>query len=217
MRRFLFVPLLFAAAACGGGIPVVHKLSLEGQSPEMPPEPAPTGLPKEPPPPNSALAASPAWLRANSPIAWTCPQGWEETQSTKPQRLVEFTLEQNGPGNAPLQFLILNGADEHPAARMASITRWQTFYREDIPPQETTTEQNGVRVTRIRVHGEYDGQNAIGTGDVIKEPNWMMICGYVVGPEGSIMFKVQGPEAVIKAHEPRIDQLLSSMRPKEKK
>src|SRR5512146_415578 len=127
MRCLRLVPLL-VLAACGAGMPVVHKLSLEGQSPPPPPEPltAP-GLPKEPPPPNSALAVSPAWLRANSPISWTCPQGWEETPSTKPQRLVEFTLEQKGPGGAPLQFLVLNGADDHPAARMASINRWETF------------------------------------------------------------------------------------------
>jgi hypothetical protein len=218
MRRFLVVPLVFAAAACGGGgIPVVHRLSLEGQSPPEAAPAAPTGLPKEPPPPNSALAASPAWLRANSPIAWTCPQGWEEIQSTKPQRLVEFTIEQNGPGNAPLQFLILNGADDHPQARNASIARWQTFYREDQAQQTTVTEQNGVKVTKMRTHGEYEGQNAIGTGDVIKEANWTMICGFVEGPNGSIMFKVQGPDAVIKTHEARIDQLLASMKPSDKK
>src|SRR5262245_29110984 len=148
MRPFRLLPLLLVAACGGAGTPVVHRLSLEGQSPAPPPEPVTSGLPKEPPPPNSAMAASPAWLRANSPVAWTCPQGWEETQSTKPQRLVEFTLEQNGPGNAPVQFLILNGADEHPAARTASIARWQTFYREDLPQQTTVTEQNGVKVTR---------------------------------------------------------------------
>jgi hypothetical protein len=184
----------------------------------MAPQPATApGLPKEPPPPESALAVSSAWLRANAPVAWTCPQGWEETQSTKPQRLVEFTLEQNGPGNSPVQFLILNGADEHPAARMASITRWQTFYREDEGQQTTTTEQNGVKVTRMRTHGEYEGQNAIGTGDVIKEANWTMICGFVEGPDGSILFKVQGPDAIIKTHQARIDQLLASMRTKDKK
>jgi len=217
MRPFRLLPLLLVAACGGAGTPVVHRLSLEGQSPAPPPEPVTSGLPKEPPPPNSAMAASPAWLRANSPVAWTCPQGWEETQSTKPQRLVEFTLEQNGPGNAPVQFLILNGADDHPAARMASITRWETFYREDQAPQSTTTEQNGVKVTKMRIHGEYEGQNAIGQGDVIKEANWTMICGYVEGPDGSILYKVQGPDAIMKTHEARIDQLLASMRPKDKK
>lgn len=217
MRRFRLVPLLFVAA-CGGGMPVVHDLLISEQSPPAVAEPATApGLPKDPPPANSALAVSPAWLRANSPIAWTCPQGWEETQSTKPQRLVEFTLEQNGPGNAPVQFLVLNGADDHPAARMASITRWETFYREDTAPQTTTTEQNGVKVTKMRVHGDYEGQNAIGQGDVIKEANWTMICGWVEGPDGSILFKVQGPDAVIKAHEARIDALLASMRTKDKK
>jgi hypothetical protein len=217
MRSVRLVPLLLVAA-CGGGVAVVHRVSLEGQSPPQAAESdLPKGLPKEPPPPNSAMAASPAWLRANSPIAWTCPQGWEETQSTKPQRLVEFTLEQKGPGNSPIQFLILNGVDDHPDARMASITRWETFYREDTAPQSTVTEQNGVKVTKMRIHGDYEGQNAIGSGDVIKEANWTMVCGWVEGPYGSILFKVQGPDAIMKAHDARIDQLLASMRPKDKK
>jgi hypothetical protein len=217
MRLLRVLPLLVVAAACGGHVRTVHTLALEGQSPPEPAPPANAGGLKEPPPPNSAAADSPTWLRANSPIAWVCPQGWEETQSTRPQRLVEFTLEKNGPGNTPVQFLILNGADDHPAARMASITRWETFYHEDTAPQTTTAEQNGAKVTKMRIHGDYEGQNAIGTGDVIKEANWTMICGWVEGPDGSIMFKVQGPDAIIKAHEARIDQLLASMRPKDKK
>ena len=44
-----------------------------------------------------------------------------------------------------------------------------------------------------------------------------MIFGWVEGPAGSVMFRVQGPDAIIKANEGKIDQLLASMKPVEKK
>lgn len=213
----LVFPLALLAAACGE-VRKVHQVSLEGQSPPAPPPPAAgPGVPMAPPPKGSALADSPSWLRQNSPIQWTCPPGWEEILSTKPMRLVEFNLDKGGDGKPPTQFLILNGADESPGAKSASFTRWQTYYREDQAPQTSMIDQNGVKGTRYRVHGEYDGPSPTMTGEMLKEPNWTMIYGYVEGPAGSIMFRVQGPDAVIESNMSKIDALLASMRPAEKK
>jgi hypothetical protein len=217
MRRLAFVPLVVLAAACGEAPRHTFQVLLDGQSPPEPPKPAgPAALP-EPPKAGSAEAFSPVWLRANSPISWTCPPGWEEIQSTKPNRLVEFTIEKNGPGGAPVQFLVLNGVDEKPTAKQVNLTRWETFFHEDQPAQTTTSDHDGVRITRTRVHGEFEGQPSLGNSEVVKETNWTMIAGWVEGPSGSIMFRVQGPDAIINANLAKIDQLLASMKPNEKK
>ena len=218
MRRLPLFAVLFLAAACGESPRMRFKPPLEGQSPPAPAELATIpGLPPGPPAPDSALLFSPVWLRANSPVQWTCPPGWEEIQSTKPQRIVEFTIEKNGPGNAPIQFLILNGADEHPRARQATFDRWETFFHADTAPSETPIDHDGLKGARKKVHGEYDGPPVLGASESIKEPNWTMIFGWVEGPSGSIMFRVQGPDAIIRANEAKVDQLLASMRPVEKK
>jgi hypothetical protein len=216
MRSLAFVPVLLALAACGEAPRRTFKIPMEGQSPPASLEP-PKPVIKEPPPPNSAMLDSPVWLRQNSPIAWTTPSGWEEIQSTRPQRIVEFTVEKDGPGKAPIQMVLLNGADDHPAARQASITRWETFFHEDTAPQTTTFEQNGVRVTKMRIHGDFEGQPVLGSSEMVKEPNWTLICGWAEGPAGSIMFKLQGPDAIVKAHEAKVDELLKSFKPAQKK
>jgi len=217
MRRLALLPILILVAACSEAPRHVFRVPLEGQSPPEPAMPTGPGVPIEPPAADTAAAVSPAWLRSNSPISWTSPAGWEEIQSTKPQRLVEFTLEKNGPGGAPIQFLILNGVDDHPTAKQASLTRWETFFHEDQAMQQTTTEHDGVRVTKFRVHGEFEGLPSLGNSESIKEPNWTMIAGWVEGPNGSIMYRVQGPDAVINANLTKIDALLASMKPNEKK
>src|SRR5204863_8094083 len=101
--------------------------------------------------------------------------------STKPQRLIEVTLEKNGPGGMPVQFLILNGVDDHPTAKQASLDRWETFYHEDVPRSSSTTEHDGLRITRFKVHGEYEGPT-FANSNMINEPNWTMDCGWVEGP-----------------------------------
>jgi hypothetical protein len=218
MRLAVLLPLALCAAACGeSGERHTYLVPMEGQSsaelqPPEPPKPAP-----EPPPPNSPMRDSPSWLRSNAPLQWTVPDGWTAEMSTRPNRLVEFTIEKNGPGNSPIQFLILNGADEHPNAKQASFQRWEQFYREDRAPVLTTRQHDGVEETRYVVHGRYEGQNALGTGEQIAEDNWTMVAGWVVGPQGSIMFKFQGPDAIVLANMPKVDALLGSMKPREEK
>jgi hypothetical protein len=216
MRRRSLVPLLLLLSACGAdAVRRSFKPSLEGQSP---PEPVQAVKPfeKEPPAPNSAAADAPSWLRSQAPVEWTMPPGWEAELSTKPQRLIEVTLEKNGPGGMPIQFLILNGADDHPQAKQASLDRWETFYHQDVPRTASTTEHDGLRITRFRVHGEYDGPTFASTGGMLKEPNWTMDCGWVEGPSGSIMFRLQGPDAIVKPALEKVDALLASMRPRQK-
>jgi len=58
---------------------------------------------------------------------------------------------------------------------------------------------------------------SLGASESVKEPNWTMIAGWVEGPNGSIMYRVQGPDAIINTHLAKIDQLLASMKPNEKK
>ena len=221
MRRLEFVPLLavvaLVAAACSDAPRRTFRVAFEGQSPPEAAKPVGLPAPIEPPAADTAAAASPAWLRSNSPISWTSPPGWEEIQSTKPQRLVEFTIEKNGPGGAPVQFLILNGMDDHPTGKTVNLNRWETFFHEDQALQQTSSEHDGIRITRFRVHGEFDGQPSLGNSEAVKEPNWTMIAGWAEGPNGSIMYRVQGPDAIINANLTKIDQLLASLKPNEKK
>jgi hypothetical protein len=216
MRALPLVLAFLALAACGGeGVRHQYVVSLDGQSPPEPPPPPPSDVPKEAPIANSAGAVSPAWLRANAPVEWTAPPGWDIVPSTKPTRLVECTLDPNGPGKAPVQFLVMYGGDDQPdpmKVKVASMTRWQTFFHEDQAPQTTNPDHDGLKIVRTRVHGEFQGQPSLGNSELINEANWTMIMGYVEGPNGSILFRMQGPDAVIKPNEGKLDQWLASLK-----
>jgi hypothetical protein len=217
MRSAVLLPLVLVAAACGEAERHTYMVPLEGQSREelRPPEPP---KPEQPPPPlNSAVRDSPSWLRSNAPLEWTVPEGWTADLSTRPNRLIEITVEKNGPGNAPIKFIVLNGVDEHPGAKQASLQRAEQFYREDRAPVTTEREHNGVKETRYVIHGRFEGQTELGTGEQLAEDNWTLVFGWVEGPDGSIMYKFQGPDAVINANQSKVDALLGSMKPREKK
>jgi hypothetical protein len=220
MRPLPIVLALLALAACGSETPRrVYKVTLDGQSPPEPPKPV-SEAPPEPPPANSAGTVSPAWLRANAPVEWTAPPGWDIQPSTKPTRLVECTVDPKGPGGAPIQFLLMYGGDDQPdpmKVKTASMTRWQTFFHEDQAPQTTNPDHDGLRIVRTRVHGTFQGQPSLGNSETINEADWTMIMGYVEGPSGSVMFRLQGPDAIVKQHEGKLDQFLASLRPREPK
>ncbi len=216
MRVLPVVLAFLSVAACGGeAVRHTYKVSLEGQSPPEPPAPPPSDVPKEAPMANSAGTVSPEWLRANAPVEWTAPPGWDIQPSTKPTRIVECTLEQNGPGGAPVQFIVMYGGDDQPdpmKLKIANFTRWQTFFHEDQAPQTTHPDHDGLKIERTRVHGEFQGQPSLGNSELITEANWTMIMGYVEGPNGSILFRMQGPDAIIKANEAKLDQFLASLK-----
>jgi hypothetical protein len=216
MRVLPVVLASLALAACGGeAVRHTYKVSLEGQSPPEPPPPPPSDVPKEAPIANSAGSVSPAWLRANAPFEWTAPPGWTLEPSTKPNRLFECTLDPNGPGKAPVQFIILYGGDDQPdpmKLKNANFTRWQMSFQDDQAPQSTNPDHDGIKILRTRVHGEFKGQPSLGNSEMIDEANWTMIYGYFEGPNGSLMFRMQGPDAVIKPNEAKLDQFLASLK-----
>ena len=214
MRTAWLLSLLVLTAACGWdeGPRATYDPPLEGQSPPPPPPPPPAKPQDHPPAPGTAGVDSPAWLRANAPVEWTCPGGWEQEVSTRPTRLVEFTLEKNGPGGQPIQFVLLRGVDEKPGANEINVTRWMANFQYDSPPQQTTSEHDGVKVIKWKVHGRFQGYIAIGTGDPVDEANWTMYCGWIESPAGSLLYKVIGPDAIVKPAEAKVDQLLASMR-----
>jgi hypothetical protein len=218
MRRSWLVPLALFVAACGSeGEKHVYLPSFEGQSPPEPP-PVVAEAPAKEAVKGTAQEFSPAFLRSNAPVQWETPAGWVEEVSTKPQRLVEFTLERNGPGGAPVQFILLNGLDEYPGAKQKNLTKWETDFHEDIAPQTAQLEHDGLRISRWKFHGTYEGPIYSSNGaQMINEPNWTMICGWVEGPNGSVMFKLAGPDSIVKPAETKVDLLLASMKPREMK
>ena len=217
MRAVHCLAFLVLAAACGSEAERhVYKVALEGQSPPEPVKPPVEG-PKEPPPVNSAGTVSPPWLRQNLPIEWTAPPGWDMQPSTRPTRIVECTLKEDGPGKSPVQFLVLYGGDAETdpmKVKTATWGRWETFFKEDSAPQTTNPDHDGIKIVRIKVHGEFQGYPSLGNSEQIDEPNWTMVGGWIEAPAGSVMFRMQGPDEVIRPNEAKLDQWLSSLKPR---
>jgi hypothetical protein len=219
MRRALcLVPLLVLAAACSPEGPrKTYKPPMEGQSPPPPvkkPEDIPLPTPTSA---NSPVLDSPVWLRANAPVEWTCPAGWEQILSERPTRLVEFTILKEGPGKVPLQFLVLRGVDEKPGGNEYNVNRWAANFQIDSAPTMNSFETNGVKVIKWKYRGRYQGYIAIGSGEPVDEADWTMICGWIEAPAGSLLYKIVGPNDIIAQQEPKVDELLKSMRVREQK
>jgi hypothetical protein len=195
---------------------IVHKVPMEGQSPPAvvePPKPVKLAPPIDE---KSAVVDSPVYLRQNSPVEWTAPPGWEQVESQRPTRIVEFTLDKNGPAGRPIQCVLLRGVDEKPEGNKFNVDNWGAYFQNDTAPVQKVWEVNGLKIVKWTYHGRFEGYPVIDMKDPVSEPNWTLYGGWVESPSGSVMFKMLGPDAVLQPNEAKLDALLNSMKPRAK-
>lgn len=209
-------------AGCGQDQPRGNPLTGGEAAPTVQGQPSPHGgtLPEGHPPipaggsPGSmGMGAAP---QAAAELSWELPEGWTQSPPTSGMRMAQFDLpgkwDDGGTVQCVVFTLMAGGID-------GNIQRWKGQVTppggatQDSLAKVTTTERDGMTISRIEMTGSY-------TDGMARPPRTSddaMFLGAVIAPGGGdqvYTVKLAGPRKVVEPEVAKFDALLASLRPK---
>lgn len=151
-------------------------------------------------------------------ISWTIPEGWS-AGADKPMRLGTYIIKAEGDDTDSAECAVFHFGSTGGGGVEDNLVRWAGQFEqtdggnslEEADIDSLTV--NGLNIVTIDLSGDYlvSGAMMQVTG---KKPGYRLLGAIVEGPEGSVFFKLTGPENTVKSAKGGFDALLQSVKPK---
>jgi hypothetical protein len=158
------------------------------------------------------------WVRATAPgLTYLVPRAWEDTTSGKPMRAREFRIPPAAGDTEPGEVVAFHFGAGQGGDVGANVTRWLGQFGKKPGDTDTALEQGTVgdlKMTIVRAKGTY-AATAMAPGQAQPpRDNWAMHSVIVQGgPQGSVFFRITGPQATIASIGDTITAMAASMKP----
>jgi hypothetical protein len=93
----------------------------------------------------------------------------------------------------------------------SNIDRWVGQFEPTSGPDRSSKQVNGMEVTTVRIGGAYLNPSGPMMQSTGKKPGYRLLGAIVAGPQGSVFFKMTGPEKTIAATEGEFEALVGSL------
>jgi hypothetical protein len=151
-------------------------------------------------------------------LSWAIPQGWA-TGAAKSMRLDTYIIAAEGDDIDSAECAVFYFGSTSGGTIEANLTRWAGQFEQPDGSNSMDGAKigsltvSGLNITTIDLTGDYlvSGAMMQVTG---KKPGYMLLGAIVEGPEGSVFFKLTGPENTVKSAKSGFDGLLQSIKPK---
>jgi len=151
-------------------------------------------------------------------ISWAVPQGWS-TGTEKPMRLATYIINPEGDDSDSAECAVFHFGSAAGGTVHDNLVRWAGQFEQ--PDGGSSMEEadidsltvNGLTITTIDLTGDYlvSGAMMQVTG---KKEGYRLLGAIVEGPEGSVFFKLTGPENTVDSAKDGFSALLQSIKPK---
>ncbi len=233
MNRFRAVVLLIASVAalllagCGRksstpppaapGVASAHgeaqPAGPTGSTPE-PSSPTPGGMP--PPGMGGSQMVQDATPPGATPtaaagLAWSRPAGWG-LEPARTMRIATYRIPPVGGDSEPAECAVYYFGPGQGGGVEANLTRWIGQFQPATSSKRSTRTVNGVNVSLADAAGTYTAHGGAMTqpqGDVT---GWRLLGAIAEGPEGTVFFKLTGPEKTVAAAKGPFDGMIGSLK-----
>jgi hypothetical protein len=151
-------------------------------------------------------------------LSWAIPQGWS-AGPTKSMRIDTYIIDAEGDDTDSAECAVFHFGSTSGGGIEANLLRWAGQFEQ--PDGGNSMEKadidslsvNGLNVVTIDLTGDYlvSGAMMQVTG---KKTGYRLLGAIVEGPQGSVFFKLTGPENTVKSAKDGFDALLQSIKPK---
>lgn len=143
-------------------------------------------------------------------IQWKVPVGWS-LQGERMIRVATYTIPvaegDPEPGECAVFFF---GTGQGGDVDM-NIERWAAQFEEKPPVSKSTTEINGLSVTKVEIAGNYLAPAGPMMESQGTKQNFLLLGAIVEAPGGYVFFKSTGPKKTMEGSKPAFDALLSTL------
>jgi hypothetical protein len=151
-------------------------------------------------------------------LSWAIPQGWA-TGAAKSMRLDTYIIAAVGDDIDSAECAVFYFGSTSGGTIEANLTRWAGQFEQPDGSNSMDGAKigsltvSGLNITTIDLTGDYlvSGAMMQVTG---KKIGYRLLGAIVEGPEGSVFFKLTGPENTVKSAKSGFDGLLQSIKPK---
>jgi hypothetical protein len=143
-------------------------------------------------------------------VSWSVPKRWVPG-GERPMRIATYAIpaaEGDAEGAECAVFYFGEGAGGDVTA---NIDRWVGQFEPTSGPDRGTKEVNGMQVTTVRIGGAYLNPSGPMMQSMGKKPGYRLLGAIVAGPQGSVFFKMTGPEKTIASAEGEFEALVESL------
>lgn len=167
----------------------------------------------------SLLASAPASAQSAAGIEWKVPKAWQ-TGEARPMRVATYLLPAEKGDTEGAELGVFSFGVGQGGSVDANLQRWVAqFTQPDGKPSDKAAKighqkADGMPVTTIDLSGTYVssmGGPMMG-GEKVEKPKFRLLGAIVEGPQGSVFFKMTGPEKTVAANKKAFDALLKSLK-----
>jgi hypothetical protein len=143
-------------------------------------------------------------------VKWSVPKGWT-VQAERPMRIATYAVaaaegDAEGAECAVSFFGTGQGGNVD-----ANIDRWVGQFENPGLPSKASREVGGIKVTSVRVSGNYLAPGGPMMQSTGKKDNYRLNGAIVEAPDGLVFFKMTGPAKTVEAASAAFDAMVGSI------
>lgn len=148
-------------------------------------------------------------------ITWKSPTTWK-ADAARPMRVATYHVAAAKGDTDEAELAIFYFGEGQGGSVDDNLKRWAGQFESPKPPVTKKEKLAGVAVTRIEVKGTYGGGMgpAMGGGGgaaPAKKDNYELLGAIVEAPQGSVFFKLTGPQKTVESARVAFDKMLKSI------
>lgn len=156
-------------------------------------------------------AEVPPMQAANDPgMAWSTPAGWKQL-APRSMRFATYGVPAASGDQEDGECAVFHFGVGQGGGVDDNLDRWVAQFEKARDVSRSKGEQNGLKISRVRVSGSYLAPSGPMMESSSTKPGFMLLGAIVEGPNGSVFFKFTGPEKTVKAAQGDFEAMLASL------
>ncbi len=142
-------------------------------------------------------------------VSWTVPTGWN-VGPPKQMRVATYMIPAASGDEEGAELGVFFFGSGQGGDVQTNIDRWVDQF-ENAKPSQSSKKVNGMNVELITIAGTYLAPSGPMMQSSGKKKNYRLLGAIVGAPEGSVFFKLVGPDKTVKASQRGFDALVGSL------
>jgi len=143
-------------------------------------------------------------------IRWSIPERWK-VLSPRTMRIATYLIQAAENDSEAAECAVFYFGSREGGNVEMNINRWISQFENPGKPEQSQKEINGLHLTIVRIKGTYLAPTGPRMESQGKKENYRLIGAIIAAPEGSVFFKLTGPEKTVSAAEDEFNNLLGSI------